>query len=119
MAPLPSIGILGSGPVGQGLARLLSGAGDDVTLGTRTPAAVKLRGLPTKVLRSTFDEAARADCVFVAVLHSDAWLSGHAEAAGSTDQLTEGAWMARLLPDSHVTGAFSPIDRNKQPASGP
>jgi predicted dinucleotide-binding enzyme len=134
-APLPSIGILGSGPVGQGLARLLSGAGYDVTLGTRSPAAAKLRGLPTNVLRSTFNEAAQADRVFVAVLHSasrdlvtsldreledklvvdtdNAWLPGHAEAAGLTDQLTEGSWMARLLPGSHVTRAFSHIDWDK------
>lgn len=132
---LPSIGVLGSGPVGQGIAELLSRAGYAVSLGTRHPQSATLDRLPSQVRRATFQQAAQADCVFLAVLHSasrdlvtslkdqlngkllidtdNAWLPGHAQAAGLIGSLTEGSWMAQLLPQAHVTRAFSHIDWDK------
>lgn len=132
---LPSVGVLGSGPVGQGIAELLSRADFEVSLGTRRPESAKLDRLPFQVRRTTFQEAAQADCVFLAVLHSasrdlvtslkddlkgkllidtdNAWLPGHAQAAGLTGSLTEGSWMAGLLPATRVTRAFSHIDWDK------
>jgi len=131
----PTIGVLGSGPVGQGIAELLSRADYSVSLGTRQPQSAKLDRLPPGVRRSTFQEAAQVDRVFLAVLHSasrelvlslendlkgkllvdtdNAWLPGHAQAAGLNSSLTEGTWMARLLPQTHVTRAFSHIDWDK------
>jgi len=132
---LPSIGVLGSGPVGQGIAELLCRAHYAVSLGTRRPDSAKLDRLPFQVERTTFQRAAQADCVFLAVLHSasrdlvlslkgelqgkllvdadNAWLPGDARAAGLTGGLTEGSWMAQLLPDVLVTRAFSHIDWDK------
>ena len=132
---LPTIGVLGSGPVGQGIAELLSRANYAVSLGTRSPESPKLESLPYEVKPTTFAQAAEADCVFLAVLHSasrglalslqgalggkllvdtdNAWLPGHAAAAGLGTTLTEGTWMSRLLPDALVTRAFSHIDWDK------
>lgn len=132
---LPSIGVLGSGPVGQGIAQLLCRADYPVSLGTRRPDSAKLDRLPLRVRRTTFTAAAQADCVFLSVLHSasrelvtsltldlagkllidtdNAWLPGDAQAAGLSDSLTEGSWMAKLLPDTVVTRAFSHIDWDK------
>lgn len=132
---LPSIGVLGSGPVGQGIAELLSRADYPVSLGTRSPDSAKLDRLPLQVRRTTFAQAAQADCVFLAVLHSasrdlitsleddlkgkllvdtdNAWLPGHAQAAGLNGSLTEGSWLAQLLPEVRVTRAFSHIDWDK------
>src|SRR5271163_1937281 len=67
MKRLPSIGVLGSGPVGRGLATLLARADYTVTVGTRHPDAPVLAELPFSVTVSGFDEAARADIVFLAV----------------------------------------------------
>jgi predicted dinucleotide-binding enzyme len=128
----PSIGILGSGPVGRGLATLLVRSGYRVTLGTRHPDALVLSELPSTVGIGRFDEAAQADIVFLAVVHSasqelvealedqlvgkilvdvnNAWVRQHYAATGLSDSLTEGSWMARLLPDSSVVRAFSHID---------
>lgn len=135
MPTLPTIGVLGSGPVGRGFAQLLDRADYAVSIGTRRPAAAKLDGLPYRVRRTTFEQAALADCVFLAVLHSasrdlvlsvgdrlrgkllvdadNAWLPGDASAAGLDGSLTEGAWMAALLPDALVTRAFSHVDWDK------
>ena len=132
---LPTIGVLGTGPVGQGLAELLSRADYTVSVGTRDPDSAKLDRLPLSVRRTTFVKAAQADCVFLAVLHSasrdlvtslalhltgkllvdtdNAWLPGDALAAGLTGGVTEGSWMARLLPGVRVTRAFSHIDWDK------
>lgn len=64
-AALPTIGVLGSGPVGQGIAELLSRAGYAVSLGTRRPDSAALEHLPQQVQRTTFDRAAQADVVFL------------------------------------------------------
>jgi predicted dinucleotide-binding enzyme len=128
----PSIGVLGSGPVGRGVAALLARAGYKVTLGTRHPDALALSELPSTVTIGTFDEAANAGVVFLAVVHSasselvkslekqligkilidadNAWARQHYAATGLSDSLTEGSWMATLLPDSCVVRAFSHID---------
>jgi len=130
----PSIGVLGSGPVGRGLATLLDRAGYTVTLGTRHSDAPVLSELPPTVTVGGFREAARADVVFLAVIHSasrklvkslerqligkilvdadNAWIRQHYAAAGLSDSLTEGSWMANLLPDTSVVRAFSHIDWN-------
>ena len=72
----------------------------------------------------TFDEAAEADVVFLAVVHSasrslvesleerlagkilvdadNEWARWHYAATGLSDSLTEGSWMASLLPGSAV-----------------
>ena len=132
MERFPSIGVLGSGPVGRGIATLLVRAGYPVTLGTRHPDALVLSELPSTVSIGRFDEAAQADIVFLAVVHSasrnwsksledqlvgkilvdadNAWVRQHYAATGLSDSLTEGSWMARLLPDSSVVRAFSHID---------
>ncbi|MDQ2738299.1 MAG: NAD(P)-binding domain-containing protein [Actinomycetota bacterium] len=132
---LPTVGVLGSGPVGQGIAELLSRADYPVSLGTRQPHSTKLDRLPPEVERTTFQQAAQAEHVFLAVLHSasrelvlslednlkgkllvdtdNAWLPGQAQAAGLNASLTEGSWMAQLLPQTHVTRAFSHIDWDK------
>ena len=87
------------------------------------------------VRRTTFTVAARAECVFLSVLHSasrdlvtslihdlagkllidtdNAWLPGDAQAAGSGGSLTEGSWTAKLLPATIITRAFSHIDWDK------
>jgi predicted dinucleotide-binding enzyme len=128
----PSIGVLGSGPVGRGVATLLARAGYEVTLGTRHPDAPALSELPSTVTIGTFDEAANADVVFLAVIHSasrelvksleeeligkividadNAWARQQYAATGLPDSLTEGTWMASLLPGSSVVRAFSHID---------
>ena len=128
----PLIGVLGSGPVGRGVATLLARAGYKVTLGTRHPDALVLLELPVTVTIGTFDEAAEADVVFLAVVHSasralveslaeqlagkilvdadNEWARQHYAATGLSDSLTEGSWMASLLPGSSVVRAFSHID---------
>ncbi len=80
---------------------------------------------------TSFDLAAQMDIVFFAVLHSasrdlalalkqhldgklivdadNAWLPGHYELAGLSEDITEGQWMANLLPESRVVRAFSHI----------
>jgi len=128
----PSIGVIGSGPVGRGIATLLARAGYDVTLGTRHPDARALSELPSTVIIGGFTEAARADIVFLAVVHSasrelvkslesqlagkvlvdadNAWVRQHYAAAGLSDSFTEGSWMASLLPNTSVVRALSHID---------
>jgi predicted dinucleotide-binding enzyme len=126
------VGVLGSGPVGRGIATLAAHAGYRVQLGTRRPAAVKLGELPPPVAVGTFDEAAACDVVFLAVVHrasrdlvtgleavladkilidvDNAWLPGDREAAGLSADLTEGRWMSELLPDTRIVRAFSHVD---------
>ena len=127
-----TIGVLGSGPVGRGFARLLEHAGYDVTLGTRRPTAPALAGLPARVRVSEFREAAQSDVIFLAVVHlasrelvtsladelagkilidaDNAWIPAHYQAAGLSATLTEGSWLAHLLPRTIVARAFSHID---------
>lgn len=128
----PSTGVLGSGPVGRGLATLLARAGYRVTLGTRHPGAEVLSELPSTVSVRPFREAADASVVFLAVVHSasqelvkslegrlagkilvdadNAWARQHYVAAGLSDSLTEGSWMAKILPKTSIVRAFSHID---------
>jgi len=130
----PTLGVLGSGPVGRGVATLLARAGYNVTLGTGHLQAKVLSELPSTVTVGGFDEAANADIVFLAVVHSasrelvksleeqlagkilvdadNAWVREHYAATGLSDSLTEGSWMAGLLPKSSVVRAFSHIDWN-------
>ncbi|MFB2598674.1 NADPH-dependent F420 reductase [Herbiconiux sp. P17] len=128
-----SIGIIGAGPVALALAEIFSAAGHPVTVSSRRPeptARVTSAGVPVV----SFEEASEAEIVVFAVLHSasrelalrlaprmmgklvidvdNAWLPGHYELAGLSADLTEGQWMADLLPQSRVARAFSHIDWN-------
>jgi 8-hydroxy-5-deazaflavin:NADPH oxidoreductase len=133
MTAAPAIGVLGSGPMGRGFAMLLSRAGYAVTLGTRHPEAPELTELPVAVRISSFPEAATRDIAFIAVAHSaardlvtslarhlagktlisclNAWIPADYAAAGLSSSVTEGSWMARLIPDASVARAFSHIDQ--------
>jgi 8-hydroxy-5-deazaflavin:NADPH oxidoreductase len=133
MTGLPTIGVLGAGPMGRGFATLLSRAGYAVTLGTRHPAAPELTELPAATRTSTFREAATRDVAFFAVAHSaardlvtslapllagktlisslNAWIPADYAAAGLSSSLTEGSWLARLVPETNVARAFSHIDQ--------
>ena len=128
-----AIGVLGSGPMGRGFAVLLSRAGYEVTLGTRHPRASELSELPSAVRVSGFPDAAGADVVFLAVAHAaagdlvaalapkladktlissmNAWIPADYAAAGLSSSLTEGSWLARLVPETNVARAFSHIDQ--------
>lgn len=128
-----TIGVLGSGPMGRGFAALLARAGYEVTLGTCHPEAPELTELPSGVRVSSFPEAAAGDIVFIAVAHAaardlvtslaphlagktlissnNAWIPADYAAAGLSSSLTEGSWMARLLPDTNVARAFSHINQ--------
>jgi predicted dinucleotide-binding enzyme len=132
MSSQPTIGVLGSGPMGRGFAELLSRAGYQVTLGTSRPTASALAALPDAVRIGTFREAAAGDVVFIAIVHgatrrlltdlkselagkvlvscNNAWLAQDYDAAGLSASLTEGSWMASLVPDSTVVRAFTHID---------
>jgi predicted dinucleotide-binding enzyme len=129
----PSIGIIGSGPMGRGFAALLSQAGYAVTLGTRRPHAPELQELPDTVSIGSFRDAAElGEFIFLAIVHSatralltefadvlagktlvscnNAWLPEDYEAAGLSDSLTEGSWMAGIVPGTHVVRAFTHMD---------
>ena len=129
----PSIGVIGSGPMGRGFATLLARAGYEVTLGTRRVDAPELDDLRNTVSIGSFRDAAESgDVVFIAIVHSatedlltdlaeplagktlissnNAWIPEHYEAAGLSDSLTEGSWMAAILPRTHVVRAFSHMD---------
>ncbi|MBD0736992.1 NADPH-dependent F420 reductase [Streptomyces sp. CBMA29] len=60
---MTTIGILGAGRVGTGLANKLSAAGHQVTLGGRTPADTAARAAPTVVLADQPTAARGADIV--------------------------------------------------------
>jgi predicted dinucleotide-binding enzyme len=126
------IGVIGSGPVGRGIATLLQRAGDDVLLATRRTQAPELRELPAAVAIGSAQDAAARGVVVLAILHSAArellaklepslggkividtmnpWLPRAREVAGMRSGETEGTWLARRLPRSHVVRAFSHID---------
>jgi predicted dinucleotide-binding enzyme len=125
-----SIGIVGAGPVALSLAEVLRRAGYATVVSSRTEH--QTRDGETAVV--SFTAAAEMDIVFFAVRHDasrglaerlrpllrgklvvdvdNAWLPGHYERAGLSSDLTEGQWMANLLPDSRVVRAFSHIDWN-------
>lgn len=129
----PTIGVIGSGPMARGFATLLAEAGYDVTLGTRRSGAPELADLPPSVTVGSFRDAAdHGDVVFIAIVHSaaknllteladvlagktlvssnNAWLPEDYEAAGLSDELTEGSWMAAIVPSTNVVRAFSHMD---------
>ncbi|KRQ71303.1 hypothetical protein AOT83_06630 [Mycobacteroides sp. H001] len=119
--------------MGRGFATLLAEAGYDVTLGTRRSGTPELEELPHSVTVGSFRDAAdRGDVVFIAVVHSaaknllselddllagktlvssnNAWLPEDYEAAGLSAELTEGSWMAAIVPRTNVVRAFSHMD---------
>ncbi|WP_454119556.1 NADPH-dependent F420 reductase [Microbacterium lacticum] len=127
-----SVGVVGSGPIGRGLATLWAQAGYEVTLGTRSTASAARATVPDSVKVGTFEDAARRDVVVLAVRHDGAadvatrlspLLRGtlvldtmnavtvrEGRAASALENgLTEGQWLERLLPASTVVRAFSHI----------
>ena len=127
-----AIGIIGSGPIGQGLATLWAQAGYMVQLGARSPESARRVSVPPSVRVVSFEEAARHKVVVLAVKHSAAqdvvdrlapllkraMVFDVMNAAGMREgQIvstlpegrTEGQWMAEMLPDSVVVRAFSHI----------
>ena len=127
-----SVGIVGSGPIGQGLATLWAQAGYEVTLGTRSDVSAALVNVPDSVTVGTFEDAARHDVVVLAVRHDGAadvatrlssLLDGsvvldtmnavairEGRAASALEEgVTEGQWLARLLPGAIIVRAFSHI----------
>lgn len=134
MITFGNIGVLGSGPMGRGFAILLSRAGYDITIGTRHPGTPELADLVhAKVRVSTFRDAAASDIVFLAVVHGaakelvssleteltgkilvsciNAWRPEDYASAGLSSSLTEGSWMAGLIPKTIVVRAFSHINQ--------
>ena len=129
MSTTSSVGIIGAGPVARGLAEVLGKAGYFVRVSSRTPKPSGRSSGPAVV---SFVEAAEADIIIFAVLHSasrglaqllapqlagklvvdvdNAWRPGHYELAGLSESLTEGQWMANLLPEARVVRAFSHIN---------
>ena len=132
MAAREDIGILGTGPVGLGLAELFSRQGHAVRVGTRDPARGRVTP-PAGVGLTSFQRAAEfGEVVLVAVRHAasaallrrlepalweklvidadNAWVGADYRAARFRPGETEGQWMARRIPRSRVTRAFSHID---------
>ncbi len=132
MAAGGSVGVIGSGPIGQGLATLWAHAGYEVTLGARSAESAARAAVPDSVTVGTFEDAARHDIVVLAVRHDGAsevatrlapLLDGvlvldtmnavtvrEGRAASALDGgLTEGQWLGGLLPGSVVVRAFSHI----------
>lgn len=66
MATDTAVGIVGSGPIGQALAKLWAQAGYNVTLGTRSVASGALVNLPSSVRLGSFEDAAHHDVVVLA-----------------------------------------------------
>ena len=64
------IGIIGSGPIGQGLATLWAQAGYMVQLGARSPESARRVSVPPSVRVVSFEEAARHKVAVLAVKHS-------------------------------------------------
>ena len=62
-----AIGIIGSGPIGQGLATLWAQAGYMVQLGARSPESARRVSVPPSVRVVSFEEAARHKVVVLAV----------------------------------------------------
>lgn len=126
------IGIIGSGPIGQGLATLWAQAGYTVQLGARSPESARRVSAPPSVRVVSFGggrpsqgggPGSQAQCCAGRGRSSRAAPQGAMvfdvmNAAGmqegrivSTlpDRRTEGHWMAEMLPDSVVVRAFSHI----------
>jgi predicted dinucleotide-binding enzyme len=130
--PRPSVGIIGSGPVGIGLATLLALADRNVTIGTAHPSKPALRRLNPSVRVASFADAAEAETVVLSVRHgalravvadvglklagkvvvdtTNAWIPADRASAKFSPTMTQGQWCARLLPDSQVARAYSHID---------
>jgi predicted dinucleotide-binding enzyme len=132
MGALEKLAILGTGPVGLGLAELFSRQGHAVRIGTRD-ASRRRAGLPPGVDLVSFRQAADfGEVVVMAVRHAaspvllerlepamrgklvidadNAWSRQDFLAAKFQPGETEGQWMARHIPRSRVTRAFSHID---------
>lgn len=132
MTSAGSVGIVGSGPIGQGLATLWAHAGYEVTLGARSVASASVVTVPDTARVGTFEDAARHDTVVLAVRHGGAAdvakrlaphldgtlvldtmnavaLIGGRAASALEPGVTEGQWLASLFPGATIVRAFSHI----------
>lgn len=123
-----TVGILGAGRMGTGLATLLHDAGREVTLGSRTPHDPRFASQPFPTV--TLEAASRSDVLVVTLPHDAIGLNlgllrsiapgtlvidcANAVAIEqgrirSALGLTHGRWLARQLPHLRVARAFSHI----------
>jgi predicted dinucleotide-binding enzyme len=123
------IGIIGSGPVGAGLATLLAEQGHSVLASSRNPGQSTRDGFATVTFEAA---AAHGEVVFLAIAHHAVEqvareLKSHLDGKVVVDVTnpvnvqdgrfvsglgagqTEGSWMASLLSGSRVVRAFSHI----------
>lgn len=126
---MTTVGIVGAGPIGQGLAQLWGGAGRQVTLGARSR---RPGGALPGVSLGSFEDAASRDVVVLAVPGAVAEavvarlasrlagkpvlsvmnmleLRDGVPVSALPGEVSEGSWLARLLPDSVVVRAFTHI----------
>lgn len=132
-----SVGIVGSGPVGRGLATLWARAGYEVVVGTRTPATTwadrpdgirlaapaEAAGLPRVVLavpHAAAEAVARdlapllRDTMVIDPMNAVTVRDGRV-ASALPDGVTEGQWLSRLLPGALVVRAFSHLQAELLP----
>lgn len=126
---MTTVGIVGAGPIGQGLAQLWDEAGRQVMLGVRS----RRPDSPSPgVTLGTFEDAASQDVVVLAVPGAAAEavvtrlasrlagkpvlsamnmleLRDGVPVSAVPGEVPEGSWLARLLPDSVVVRAFTHI----------
>ncbi len=120
---MPTVGIVGAGPMSRSLAELLCRQ-YRVTVGTRHRELLKVLGLSGDVKVTSLQEAAESDVVLLAVRHRVApglltlvgrQLSGKVvidtmNGWAMPKSLTEGCWLANRLPTAKVVRAFTHID---------
>lgn len=127
-----SVGIVGTGNIGTGLAELWARAGASVTLGARSAASAAALAPIDAVTVANFTTAAQQSVVVLAVAHDGAeqvahelspFLTGKVvitpmnalavdrgrPASALPHGVTEGTWLANQLPESVIVRAFSHI----------
>lgn len=125
---LVSVGIVGAGKIGMGLATLLADAGAAVSLGSRDPDSPRFSGVPYPV--TSLNDAMQREVVVLSVPHGaiEATLTVVSPKPGaividtanapdfsirgsfrSALPVPHGRWLQGLLPEARVTRAFSHI----------
>ena len=103
-----AIGIIGSGPIGQGLATLWAQAGYTVQLGARSPESARRVSVLPSVRVVSFEEAARHKVVVLAVKHSAAPGRGRSSRAapqgGDGRRRDERGWYTGGADRLHAAG---------------
>lgn len=127
-----TIGIIGTGPIGRGLAELWHRAGYQVTLGARSATSESAQLASEGIPVTTYDEAASAEIVVLSVPHAASEAVIHRLSERLIDKVvisttnaatlnngqivsalplgeSEGLRLSRLLPKSRIVRAFSHI----------